>query len=79
MVIVSVSTLDSVSIVVVVGVLIGLSAGFLEGSKLIIRILGIQPSGVSNPPALAVRFLLWGGDEDDGDDEDMLEIDGYGR
>jgi hypothetical protein len=51
-----------------------LSAGFLEGSKLIIRIFGIQSSGVSNPPALAVRFLLWGGEDEEGEDEDMFEI-----
>ena len=49
------------------------SAGLRVGSKFIILIFGIHPSGVSSPPALAVRFLLReGGEEEDGDEEDMI-------
>jgi hypothetical protein len=49
------------------------SAGLRVGSKFIILIFGIHPSGVSNPPAFAVRFLLReGGEEEDGDEEDMI-------
>jgi hypothetical protein len=49
-----------------------LTSGFLEGSKLIIRILGIQGSLVSNPSSVAGRFLLRVGDVEEGGD-DMLE------
>lgn len=49
------------------------SAGLRVGSKFIILILGIHPSGVSSPPAFAVRFLpREGGEEEEGDEEDML-------
>ena len=49
------------------------SAGLRVGSKFIILIFGIHPSGVSNPPTFAVRFLLReGGEEEDGDEEDMI-------
>ena len=46
--------------------------GLRVGSKFIILIFGIHPSGVSSPPALAVRFLPRDeGDEEDGDEEDI--------
>jgi hypothetical protein len=49
------------------------SAGLRVGSKFIILILGIHPSGVSSPPAFALRFLpREGGEEEDGEEEDML-------
>jgi hypothetical protein len=52
----------------------GLSLGLREGSKLIILILGVQPSFESNPIAFAVRFLLRDGvDEEEGEDEDMMQ------
>jgi hypothetical protein len=48
-------------------------SGFLEGSKLIILIFGIQFSGGSESSAFAVRFLLRDGGVDvDGEDEDMV-------
>jgi len=48
------------------------SAGLRVGSKFIILIFGIHPSGVSRPPALAVRFLLRaGGEEEEGDEDDI--------
>src|SRR5271170_3345055 len=51
------------------------SAGLRVGSKFIILIFGIHPSVVSSPPALAVRFLLReGGEEEDGDEEDMFSF-----
>jgi hypothetical protein len=49
-----------------------LTSGFREGSKLIIRILGIHCSFVSNPSSVAGRFLLRVGDVEEGGD-DMLE------
>jgi hypothetical protein len=51
----------------------GMSAGFLFGSKLIIRIFGIQASFESNPTAFAERFLVREGVVDEGDDDDMSE------
>jgi len=64
----------SVVIVVEAGFAV-LAAGFLVGSKLMIRIFGIHPSVESNPTVLADLFLPGAGDVGDAGDEPMATRD----
>lgn len=61
----------------VTGCLMSLSSGLRLGSKLMMRILGVHPSrlGVSFSSALADRLRLRdpGGEDDDGDDDDIAQ------